>query len=37
MGYSDRLEIYKRIEKERDTAVLAYVTSDRSGWDINVA
>ena len=37
MKYSDRLEIYKRIEKERDSAVLTYVTSDRSGWDIHVA
>ena len=37
MEYSDRLEIYKRIEQERDTAVLTYVTSDRPGWDINVA
>ena len=31
MRYSDRLEIYKQIEKDRDTKVLTYITSGRSG------
>lgn len=31
MSYSRRLELYKEIEKQRDSAILAYVTSDRIG------
>lgn len=31
MSYSDRLKLYQEIEKDRDTAVLTYVTSDRLG------
>ncbi len=37
MRYSDRLELYKHIEKERDTAVLTYVTSDRPGLETSIA
>ncbi|MDE2634773.1 MAG: serine protease [Chloroflexota bacterium] len=31
MRYSDRLAVYTQIEKERDSSVLTYVTSDRIG------
>lgn len=31
MSYSRRLELYKEIEKQRDSAILLYVTSDRIG------
>ena len=37
MGYSDRIELYKRIEQERETSVLAYVTSDRIGMETAIA
>ena len=37
MRYSDRIELYKRIEQERDASVLAYVTSDRIGMETSIA
>lgn len=37
MSVSDRLEIYRQIEKERDSAVLTYVTSDRPGMETGIA
>ena len=37
MPYSDRLELYRQIEIERGSAVLAYVTSDRPGMETKIA
>ena len=37
MRYSDRLELYQQIEKERESAVLTYVTSDRQGMETSIA
>lgn len=37
MPVSDRLELYRQIEEERDSAVLTYVTSDRPGMETAIA
>lgn len=37
MSYSDRLQLYQQIERDRDTAVFAYVTSDRTGMETSIA
>ena len=37
MSYSDRLELYRQIEQERDSSVLTYVTSDRPGMETSIA
>lgn len=37
MRYSDRLAVYDQIEQERDSSVLAYVTSDRTGMETSIA
>ncbi len=37
MRYSDRLLLYRQIGKERDSEVLAYVTSDRQGMETAIA
>ena len=37
MRYSDRLELYQQIEKERNSVVLTYVTSDRLGMETSIA
>ena len=37
MSFSDRLELYRQIEKERGSSVLTYVTSDRAGMEISIA
>lgn len=37
MPVSDRIDVYRQIEKERDSAVLAYVTSDRTGMETSIA
>ena len=35
--YKDRLAFYKRIEKERNSKVIAYVTGDRRGMETQIA
>ncbi len=37
MPVSDRFDYYRQIEIERDSAVLAYVTSDRTGMETAIA
>lgn len=37
MSFADRLELYRQIEKERDSSVLTYVTSDRPGMETEIA
>ena len=37
MNYSTRKEVYKEIEKERDSKVLAYVTGNRQGFETYIA
>lgn len=34
--YKDRVELYKQIEKERNSKVIAYITSDRPGLDTQI-
>ena len=36
MAYEDRREIYRQIECERDSKVIAYVTGDRPGFDMAI-
>ncbi len=36
MAYQDRRELYRQIEKERDSKVIAYVTGDRPGLETQV-
>ena len=37
MRYSDRLELYRQIEQERESAVLTYITSDRLGMETAIS
>ena len=37
MNYSKRQEIYRRIEQERETKVLSFITSDRKGMETVIA
>jgi ClpP class serine protease len=37
MGYKERVTLYESIEKSRDTHVIAFVTSDRSGMETQIA
>ena len=37
MAYKDRQRLYKCIEKDRDTKVLSFVTSDRKGMETAIA
>ncbi len=37
MPYLDRLELYRQIERERDSSLLTYVTSDRLGMETEIA
>lgn len=37
MDYPTRQKLYRKIESERDTKVLAFVTSDRSGMETQIA
>ena len=37
MPFADRFELYRQIEKERDSSVLTYVTSDRPGMETSIA
>lgn len=37
MTYIERKKVYKRIEKERKTKVLSFVTSDRAGFETKIA
>ncbi len=37
MRYSDRIELYKSLENERNSAVITYVTGDRQGMETAIA
>lgn len=37
MSYQDRRELYRQIEQERDSKVIAYVTGDRPGLETRIA
>ena len=35
--YSDRIELYKKLEEKLDSKLLVYITSDRRGFEANIA
>ena len=37
MGYSRRKKLYQSIEKDRETKILSFITSDRSGMETQIA
>lgn len=37
LAYQDRRELYRQIEEERDSKVIAYVTGDRPGLETSIA
>ncbi|MCY3985608.1 MAG: serine protease, partial [Candidatus Dadabacteria bacterium] len=37
MGYSERKELYHKIEQDRETKVLSFITSDRKGMETLIA
>ena len=37
MNYLDRKKLYRRIERDRNTKVIAFVTSDRTGMEAQIA
>jgi len=37
MQYADRKKLYRKVEKERESRVLAYVTGDRPGMETQIS